>query len=133
MATTQNQLIESRGAKALQHFPVAAGVQLPQGTLAYFDEGYLTNVAAGNRLAGFVKNEADNTNGGPGDAGAEVYMEGAFFVSGSGFSQATVGQAAYGIDNDTVTTVASGNSAIGRFVEYVGPTRMGVKLDMQQV
>lgn len=140
MAATTNQLIEAQAAGGLIGVPVAASTTIYQGTMNFFNrtsgaqEGYLTGDDNGgaNTFAGIARAEVDNSAGSAGDKDAELYTEGSFVLTGSGFTQANNGDIAYATDNYTVTPSSGSAVRIGRFVEYISATRMRVKIDVQE-
>jgi predicted RecA/RadA family phage recombinase len=119
---------------------VDAAIHIYQGTMVFFErtsgssEGYGTDTDDGgaNNFAGIAVDECDNSAGAAGAKSVEVFTEGTFELKGTGFSQAIVGDLAYAGDNYTVTATSGGMSKIGRFVEYVSTTKMGVKIDVPQ-
>ena len=130
MATAKNELLEARCPGGELNGRVAAGKRLFANTICFFDAGgYLTDTA-GTPFAGIIKDEANNTDGADGDISQELYTEGVIYLEGAGFTQATVGQAIHATDNYTVAT--AGGSKIGRCVEFVSATKIGVKIDVVQ-
>lgn len=134
MSVAANQLIKGQYPSHRGNFPVAASKHIYQGVLAFLASGYLTDVIASgaNNFAGIVVREVDNSAGSNGDLRAEVYTDGVFYLTGSGFTQASVGSLAYASDNYTVTATSTNNTKIGRIAEYVSSTIVGVKLDTVQ-
>lgn len=135
MAVTANQLMTVRRPGARNNVPVAASKRLYEGTLSFLASGYLTDVVntGSNKFAGVVIGEVDNSSGSAGDLNAEVYREGDFVLTGSGFSQATVGSKIYASDNYTVTTTSTNNTLIGVCVGYVSATKILVAIDAHQL
>ena len=132
MAVTANQLIKMQEGRKLSH-PVAASTALYQGTLCFVASGYAdddTNSGA-NKFAGIVIDEQDNSSGSAGNLNVETWAEGVFTLTGSGFSQGTVGSDIYATDNYTVTTSSSSAAYIGRCVGYVSSTEILVKISVQ--
>lgn len=133
MSVAANQIAsQSRGCR--RGYLVAAAIRLYQATLAFISaNGYLTDTtgSGANRFAGLVVDEADNSAGAAGAIKGEVYREGEFLLTGSGFTQASVGQDAYASDNYTITAGAgaAGSVRIGEITEYVSATQVWVKLD----
>ena len=132
VAVTENKTIDAQAKRGLIGGVVNGGEKLYQGTMCFFDGGFLTGVAGGNQFAGINKNFVDNSAGSDGNEDAERFTEGVFYLSGSGFSQDDVGVKAYASDNFTVTTTSTGNSLIGKIVAYESTTKVGVKIDVQQ-
>lgn len=132
MAVTANQLISRQdGCKA--SFPVAASTQIYQGTLVFLlSTGYADDDTAGglNKFAGVAIGEQDNSSGSAGDLNVEVWRDGVFELTGSGFSQSSVGERAYATDNYTITsTLTEAGVDIGEIVEYVSSTVVRVKIE----
>lgn len=130
MAVTANQLItrrdDCRGALP------AAAVRLYEGTLAFVSvTGYLINVVASgqNPFAGVMVADCDNSSGSAGDKTGEFFTEGVFRLTGSGFSQASVGQKVYATDNYTITLDGQAATYVGRIVAYVSSTKVDVSID----
>lgn len=133
MAVTENQLI-SREDGIVGGGPVKAAKKLLQGTLAFIDAGYLTDEtnAGANKLAGVVREQADNTDGADGDINANVFERGTFSFPAGSLTLASVGTKAYASDNYTVTNSATGNTYIGTIVGIEGD-KVRVALDVQAV
>ena len=130
-AATTNQTIEAQSKGVLVGGLVAASTTLYQGCMSFLASGFLTGTAGGNAFAGVNKNYVDYSAGSAGDKSAENFTEGVFYLSGSGFSQASVGVKAYATDNNTVSVTSSSNSLVGTIVEYVSSTKVGIKIDVQ--
>lgn len=132
MAVTANQ-ITRRQDGCREAYPVEEAVRLYEGTLAFLNAaGYAvpTTGTGSNRFAGVVIAEKDNTSGADGDLDVEVWRDGIFYLTGSGFTQASVGQDAYATDNYAVTALPSASGVkIGRIEEYVSSTVVGVSID----
>jgi hypothetical protein len=130
MAVTENKLIDRQeGCK--NSYPVAATTRLYQGTLAFTNaSGYLVGIVASgvNPFAGIVTGEANNSAGLDAAINGEVLTSGVYPLTGSGFSQATVGVDIFATDNYTVTTSSTGASYIGQCVEYISSTKIKVQL-----
>lgn len=130
MAVTANQLIKRQeGEKGSA--PVEEATRLYQGTLAFFNAaGYLVGIVASgaNPFAGVMIGEADNTSGADGDINGSFWQDGDFEMTGSGFSQATVGLDIFASDNYTVTTSNSSTSYVGRCVGYISSTKIIVSI-----
>lgn len=133
MAVTANQL-QQRADGLTIGYPVAASTRLYQGTLVFINaSGYADDDTASgvNGFAGVNKVDTDNSSGSNGDLTADIITEGDFVLTGSGFSQASVGQRAYATDNYTVTTTASTSGAvlIGTVTRYISSTSVAVAID----
>lgn len=130
MAASSNQVL-SRREGSRESVPVAASVQLFDGTLAFLTvAGYLTNlIAQAVKFAGTMVGEADNSAGSAGDIRGEVRTTpDVVLLTGSGFTQATVGRRIYATDDYAVTATPGVGVFIGHAVEYVSATQMWVKL-----
>ena len=131
-AVTEAQIVKRRHAQNEDSFPVLASTAIYQGTLVYVvaASGYATGDDAGgaNAFVGVALETADNSSGSNGDINVRVIPVGQFLLTGSGFSQATVGDLVYGIDNFTLQTSATSATLIGRVKEYVSSTQVWVEL-----
>ena len=132
MAVTANQILERRGASPTLVAGTAAAVALYQGTMAFYDAstGYVTSDdnSGANPFAGIVYQECDNSAGSAGDLNVELITDGVVLLTGSGFNQATVGDAIYASDNYTATASSSSTSLVGRATEYVSATQVWVAI-----
>lgn len=133
MAVSSNQLIK-RQDECRANYPVEESTHIYQGTLVFLNAaGYADDDAAAgvNKFGGVAIEEADNSSGADGDVNVECFTEGVFELTGSGFSQASVGQKAFATDN---FTVAIGDGAVngvyvGQVAEYVSSTKVRVRID----
>ncbi len=130
MAVTANQVTQSReGRKGTG--PIAAATTIYDGTLCFNDaSGRIVGiVAAGvNTFAGLATEEFDNSAGAAEALDAEFFCDRTVLLTGSGFTQGTVGSDIYASDNYTITTSSSSTSYIGRCVAYESATQVWVKL-----
>jgi len=130
MAVTANQVLTRRGADLTSG--KAAAVNLYAGTFAFYDAstGYVTNDdnSGANAFAGIVYQQCDNSGGSAGDLSVELITEGQVLVTGSGFSQSTVGDAIYASDNYTATASGTSTSLIGRCTDFVSSTQVYVSI-----
>ncbi len=143
MAVTTDQYTQRKGGTAsTDKYPMKAAIKCPHLTMAFVDAttGLLTNIVdtGNNKFAGVVKGGdsgdgigQDNTNGSNGDMDAELYHNGKFLLTGSGFTQADVGKKAYATDNYVVGVSASNTTYIGTVKEYVSATQIWVEIDTQ--
>lgn len=110
--------------------PVKASTVLYSGTLTYIDSatGYITDddAAGANVFFGVTRDTHDNSAGANGDINCEVYSEGIFFFSGTGFAQDDLGVSAHGVDNFTVAL--TGGSVVGKIAEVVSATEISIKI-----
>ena len=135
MAVTANQIVKKQDGDT-RSYPVAA-VHIYEGTLVFLTAaGYATDVTATgvNGFVGIAKEEVDNSAGSVGDLNIEVWTEGDFELTGTGFSQATVGDLVYGDDNYAcVLSIGSTSVPIGRVVKYVSSTKSIVSIKPKNV
>lgn len=132
MAVTANQVVKRQdGCRA--KYPVAASTYIYEGTLVFVSSaGYGDDDTASgvNEFAGIAVSAVDNSSGSNGDLAAEVYTDGVFELTGTGFAQTDVGSKIYATDNYTITTTATGNGVlIGECTEYVSSTKLKVRID----
>ncbi len=132
MAVTANQLINRKDGDR-DSYPVDALTSLYEGTLAFLTpSGYLaggTGTGA-NRFAGLVVRGVDNSAGSAGDQTGELFSCGEALLSGSGFTQASVGRDAFASDNYTVSDAPSAAGVrIGTIARYVSATKVWVRLE----
>ena len=131
MAVTANQVIEKREGR--RSYPVAASVHIYEGTLVFLTAaGYATDVTATgvNGFVGVAVAEQDNSSGSAGDLTVEVWPEGEFVLTGTGFAQADVGSKVYAEDNYTVgVSISTASVPIGMVTEYISSTKIRVDID----
>lgn len=131
MAVTANQLIKMQDGDR-RSYPVAGSTHIYQGTLVFVNaSGYADDdTATGvNGFVGIAVSEVDNSSGSDGDLNVEVYSEGIFELTGSGFAQTDVGMPIYADDNYAcVLSLGSSSVRIGSIVEYVSSTKHRVAI-----
>jgi len=131
MAVTANQLTKRQEGCRVSY--PAAAANLYEGSLAFINSaGYLDDDTAtgANAFAGIVVAQCDNSGGSAGDLNAEVYAEGVFELTGTGFAQTSVGRAAFATDNYTITAAPSASGVyVGRIVGYVSSTKVLVSIE----
>jgi hypothetical protein len=136
MSVSANQLIKRQAGCRLAYL-VEEATRLYQGTLVFLNAaGYADDDTASgvNRFGGIAIGEVDNSSGADGDLSVECWGEGVFELTGTGFTQASVGRAAYASDNYTVTAAPSAAGVrIGTIVEYVSSTKVRVEIDVDGV
>ena len=134
MAASADQLLQARDPKGLIPGLVAASTTLSDNTLGFWASGYVDDDTStgSNAFAGVVKEGQDNSSGSAGDLSCELYTEGVFYLPGSGLAQSDVGSVCYASDNYTVTTTSTNNTQIGRIVDFVSATLVGVKIEVIQ-
>lgn len=112
--------------------PVAASTRIYERTLCFVNaSGYLDDDTASgvNAFAGLSVMEVDNSSGSNGDKSCEFWTEKLALLTGSGFSQASVGKDAFASDNYSVTTTPTASTVrIGKVVRYVSATKVWVEL-----
>lgn len=134
MAATADLNIIRRAAM-IASFPVNGGSEIFAGTLVTLDTDGQARAGAdteGFTFVGVAREGVDNTAGADGDKTVEVEQDGAFLLTGSGFSAASVGQDVYLIDD---ATIGLANHAsvdeyikVGTIIEYVSATQVWVKV-----
>ena len=136
MAVTANQ-ITKRQDGARRSYPVAASTNIYEGTLVFINaSGYADDdTATGvNGFAGIAVAQADNSSGSAGNKWVEVYTEGDFELTGSGFAQTDVGMPIYADDNYAcVLSLGSTSVRIGKIVRYVSSTKHIVAIQPSNV
>lgn len=132
MAVTANQLIARKDGNR-QSYKAAASTRIYEGTLVYINSGGYADddtASGANAFGGISIREVDNSSGSNGDLDVECWTEGVFVLTGSGFTIADVGKAAFGSDNYTINVAGTG-SRIGKVEEYVSTTQLMVKINRQ--
>ncbi len=132
MAVTANQLI-ARADRRLANYPLAASTHVYQGTLVFLAAGYASGsigASGANVFGGIAVAESDNSLGSAGDTKLDCWIEGAFELVGSGFTQADVGKPVYATDNYTINTLGNG-VRIGKCLSYVSATRLLVLIEVE--
>lgn len=134
MAVTANQIMKRQDG-CREHIP-AAVANLYEGTLAFINaSGYLDSSTGtgANRFAGVMVAQCDNSGGSAGDLKGEVWRDGVFELTGTGFTQASVGLPAFATDNYAVTAAPSASGVrIGTIVGYVSSTKVRVQIDTNE-
>lgn len=132
-AVSANQVTKMVDACGLRKGKAAAE-NLYAGTIAFFNAttGYITgdDNAGANAFAGIVREQVDNSGGAAGDLDVELYTSGVAYLTGSSFTQASVGDLIYAIDNYTIQASATSAAKVGRAVDYVSATQLGVELNI---
>lgn len=139
MSVTANQIVRKKGENTRQHYGALAAKHFYQDTLVFVNrtsgsgEGYATDVinSGANNFAGIAEEEVDNSSGSSGDKNVVVWNNGRFLLTGSGFGQHLVGEAAYASDNFTVTASSTNTTRIGTFKQYVSSTQMWVEIETE--
>lgn len=117
----------------VRDYPVKAAILLPHGRPVFVEStGYATNTSASgaNKFVGIARLRADNTGGANGDISVEVFNDGEFELTGSGFAQTDVRAPVYLADNgDGLTKSASSATYIGRISKFVSSTIVAVEIE----
>lgn len=154
MAVTTNQVLTKKDEGGLQSFPVASGETIYQNTIVIVDsDGYLYNADAaaigGGKIVAITSDNSANASGPAattangsisgakeessavaGDKTVRVcWTTGKFKLTGSGFSQASVGSTAYATDNFTINATGGSGIAIGTITEYISSTTVYVDIN----
>lgn len=132
MAVTADQLIVRQGVEQRRQVTLAAAKTLYSGTLVFIDSnGRATDVTStgSNKFAGVAADRYDNSGGAAGAIDGEVITKSAIKLTGSGFTQATVGVDIYASDNYTITATSTNNTKIGKCSKYVSATEIWVELE----
>ncbi len=128
MAVTANQPVKRQDG-CRRSYPVATSVHIYEGTMVFITStGYATDVIAtgSNIFGGIAVSEVDNSGGQNGDLEVEVFYDGDFELTGSGFSQGTLGDRIYATDNYVIGTSASSTTFVGRCSRYISSTKIAV-------
>jgi hypothetical protein len=136
MAVTANQLIKKQdGCK--RSYPVEESTHIYQGTLVFVNAaGYACDVTATgvNAFVGIAVGEADNSAGADGAIEVEVWTEGDFELTGTGFAQTDVGMPIYADDNYACVVALGATSVrIGTVARYVSSTKHVVSIKPSRV
>ncbi|SIS87951.1 hypothetical protein [Neptunomonas antarctica] len=115
-ALTTNRNTQRR-AQGSHVDPVAAGVVIHSGALIVLNATSFAQpatVATGLRIRGVAEHASNNVAGGDG-AGNVVTRMGSHFLANAGdIDRSHIGSTAYIADDQTVTAVSTGSSAVGR-------------------
>jgi hypothetical protein len=120
---------------SIASYPVAANTRIYKGALVVVrnTDGMAYNARTGNNstdfFVGIAIETVDNTGGAPGARRIRVAKEGSGVYTGTGFTQTNVSAIAYATDENTVTTTAGSNVAVGHIVEVLSSTRARVRID----
>lgn len=136
MAVTANQLIKKQDGMK-RAYPVAAATRIYQGTLVFVnaagnaDDDTATGV---NAFAGIAIAEANNTDGAAGDIEVEVYTEGDFELTGTGFALTDNAMPVYADDNYAlVLSLGATSVRVGTIVRAVSSTKAIVAIKAGRV
>lgn len=131
MAVAANQIVVRDDG--VRGWLPAAVANLYEGTLVFVNSsGFATDGtgSGANRFGGIAIRQCDNSAGSAGDLKVEIWREGVFLLTGSGFSQASVGRDAYATDNYAITAVPSASGVrVGTIVGFQSSTQVYVDID----
>lgn len=123
MAVTLARKTDERVELKLVSVPLAASTAVIKGSMIGLNAaGNCVPVteATGLKCVGICEESVDNSAGSAGDLRA-VIRYGTFKMSNAtstdAITRADIGQAAYGVDNETVSDVATGRSIVGAIVD----------------
>ncbi len=129
--TTEYDALDKEGF--LIAYPVGANVRIYKGALVSVrTDGFAYPARSGtatDQFVGVAIETVDNIGGAAGAKSVRVQKEGTFVYNGTGFSQASVGQAFYAADDNTLTTSATNNQLVGYGVEYISATKLRIRID----
>jgi hypothetical protein len=131
MAVTANQIMRVEDGNR-KSYPVATTIHIYEGTMVFLTTtGYATDIVASgaNVFAGIAVSEVDNSGGGNGAVEVECIYTGDFVLTGSGFSQGTLGDRIYASDNYTISASSSSTSFVGRCSRYISSTSLVVDIN----
>ena len=136
MAVTENKLIKRQdGAK--RSYPVSASTRIYQGTLVFVNaagNAHDETATGVNAFAGIAIAEANNTDGAAGDIEVEVYTDGDFELTGTGFALTDNAMPVYADDNYAlVLTLGATSVRIGTIVRAVSSTKAIVAIKTGRV
>lgn len=112
--------IERRTGLQFEH-PVAANTKIPRGAMVFLSAMFAVNALAAADLVcvGLCTDSADNSGGADGDVSAKV-ERGTFVLKNSAddpVTRADIGKLCYAVDNEFVTSVPAGKTAVGLVVD----------------
>jgi len=83
--------------------------------------GYAQPLEGGDVFLGFAYRKADNSAGSAGDVNVKIRNRGVVQLDVTGVADTDdVGETVYATDDDTFTLTASGGTAIGKILQYLG-------------
>jgi hypothetical protein len=117
----------------LVSYRVGANAVIHKGALVSVrSDGYAYPSRSGTSsdvFVGVAFESADNTGGAAGAKSVRVWKSGTYVYNGSGFTQASVGQAMYAADDNTLTTTSTNNQLVGYVVEVLSATQARIRID----
>lgn len=118
---------------ALVRYRVGANAVVYRGALVSVrSDGFAYPSRSGTAsdvFVGVAFETVDNTGGAAGARSVRVCKNGTYVYNGSGFTQASVGQAMYVADDNTLTTTATNNQLVGYVVEVLSATQARIRID----
>lgn len=131
MALSAPATVESRDARGIREFGVKASTRIYRNAIASIETatGFIrgATASAGDIRAGIAREDVNNTGAG-GAATCEIYTQGEFLLTGSGFAQTDVGALVYASADDTITKTSTNNVLLGRITRFVSATKVWVDL-----
>jgi len=104
---------------------VAASTTIERGAAVSVQaDGYVAELTAGEKFAGFALETVDNSSGADGDLKVTVQYCGAYELTVASVAITDLGVAIYASAKDTFTTVSTSNSAIGKLVGLINGVAM---------
>lgn len=135
MAATDDLDI-TRSGSCIAAYPVKGGATIFALTLVCLGtDGYAVAGAdtASFIFAGVAVDAQDNADGASGDLDVNVYSEGRFLLTGSGFAATDVGKPVFLIDDATVGLAANASVdqhiRVGRIIQYESATQAWVDIE----
>ncbi len=133
MALSANAIVESRGEGGIVALGLKTATTMFRGAIAGIEAatGFLrpaTATATPDRRGGIVREGLASGSAASGSVLCEVYTEGEFLLTGSGFAQTDVGLAVYASDDNTITKTSTNNMLLGTITRFVSSTQVWVKL-----
>jgi predicted RecA/RadA family phage recombinase len=117
-------------------YPVVGSDEIFKGALLQIatsgdDQGYVAPLADGTnrRFVGVAVEGVDNIDGDRGDKTVRVYKKGVFQFTKATATQADVGSAAYGHDDNTIGTSSTNSVYVGRIVGLVDSSTVKLQID----
>jgi predicted RecA/RadA family phage recombinase len=112
--------------------PVAGSTILYANTLVFRNANAELDDDTGsgaNTFAGIAVTRTDNSAGAAGDLSAEIFTEGVFQLTGSGFASTSPGKPVYASDNFTLTLTPNASTVlVGIIREYISSSVVTVRL-----
>lgn len=118
----------------VQNYPLGAAKKTYKGALTIVDTGtgYAETGAdaAAKGFIGVAYEDGDNTSGAAGAVSLRVHKTGSFVYNASGASQSWLSKTVYlGGDDNTVALSSTNLIAVGVVTEFIGATKVRVRID----